>query len=183
MKKILLPFKFYKRRDAKKHPMRNAVGICLICICTGCAAGTAVMNRSNGVETADLYCVDRDLYKLIPYRVELDSRSAQDSADQVIDKLIYGMKYEKIAHIIPEIKNGVTVDIRDNTAYVNFSAEMIEKHPSDIDSEYLTVYSIVNSLASIDGVDGVRFTMDGREQADFKGYLDMREMFVPNYDV
>jgi len=27
----------------------------------------------------------------------------------------------------------------------------------------------------------VRFTIDGKRQKDFKGYIDMRETFIPDY--
>ena len=47
----------------------------------------------------------------------------------------------------------------------------------------LMVYSIVNSLTEIDGIVNVRFTIDGRVQKDFVGYLDMRETFIPDYFV
>ncbi len=164
--------------------MRKFIALILIFLfCTGCAADSTVMKNQNGTETVQLYCVDSDLYKLIPYDMVLDGLSAQESAERIVDELVYGMRYEKIRHIIPEVKNGVTVRVEGDTAYVNFSKEMVDKHPADIDSEMLTVYSIVNSLASLDAVTAVKFTIDGKVQKDFKGFLDMRETFLPDYMV
>ncbi len=150
-------------------------------LCTSCAVGSSVMGRQKNVETVQLYCIDSELYKLIPYDVEIEAINAQDAAEQIIDKLINGMQYEKIRHIIPSVKNGVTVRVEGDTAFVNFSDEMVKNHPDDIDSEYLSVYSIVNSLASLDAVIAVRFTIDGEEKEKFKGFLDMRETFLPDY--
>ena len=49
------------------------------------------------------------------------------------------------------------------------------------DLEYLFVYQIVNSLTSIEGIDAVNFKIDGKIQKKFKGFVDMREVFVPDY--
>ena len=152
-------------------------------LCTSCAVGSSVMGRQKTVETVQLYCVDSDLYKLIPYDVEIEAASAQEAAEHIIDKLINGMQYEKIRHIIPAVENGVTVRIEGDTAFVNFSDEMVQMHPDDIDSEYLTVYSVVNSLASLEAVTAVRFTIGGEQREKFKGFLDMRETFLPDYMV
>lgn len=162
---------------------KNFIILLLLILCTGCAADSAVMKTNEGGETVKLYCVDSELYKLIPYEMTLEPMTAQKSAEKIVSELVFGMRSEKIRHIIPELKNGVTVRVDGDTAYVNFSGEMVEKHPSDVDSELLTVYSLVNSLASLDAVDAVKFTIDGEEKKDFKGFLDMRETFVPDYMV
>ena len=43
--------------------------------------------------------------------------------------------------------------------------------------------TIVNSLTSIDGIVKVKFTIDGKPQKNFKGFIDMREAFIPDYYV
>ena len=65
----------------------------------------------------------------------------------------------------------------DRIAYVDIKQELADKHPEGRDLELLTVYSIVNSLTGLDGIVNVRFTIDGKRQKDFKGYIDMRETF------
>ena len=47
----------------------------------------------------------------------------------------------------------------------------------------LIVYQIVNSLTSIDGIDNVRFTVDGKVKKEYAGFIDMRETFIPDYFV
>ena len=71
--------------------------------------------------------------------------------------------------------------VLDRIAYVDIKQELVDKHPDGRDLELLTVYSIVNSLTGLDGVVNVRFTIDGKRQKDFKGYIDMRETFIPDY--
>lgn len=164
--------------------MKKIIGIILVLFfCTSCTQDKSVFSRKNNIETAQIYCVDSDLYKLIPYDVDIESKNTQQAAQMVVDKLVYGMQYEKIRHTIPCVDKGVTVRVEGDTAYVNLSEEMVETHPNDMDSEYLTVYSIVNSLASLDGVTAIKFTIDGKEKKDFKGFLDMRETFLPDYMV
>ena len=82
---------------------------------------------------------------------------------------------------IPNVKHGIKVKVLDRIAYVDIKQELVDKHPDGRDLELLTVYSIVNSLTGLDGVVNVRFTIDGKRQKDFKGYIDMRETFIPDY--
>lgn len=164
--------------------MKKIIAIVLVMLlCTGCARDKSVFGRKNNVETVQMYCVDSDLYKLIPYNVDIEAKNPQQAAQKVVDTLVFGMRYEKIRHIIPEIKDGVTVTVKGDTAYVDLSEELVRAHPDDMDSEYLTVYSIVNSLSSLDAIVAVKFTVGGEEREKFKGFLDMRETFLPDYMV
>ena len=69
------------------------------------------------------------------------------------------------------------------TAYVNIKEKMISSHPDGRELELLTVYQIVNSLTSIEGIENVRFSINGRVQKNFMGYLDMREIFTSDLTV
>jgi hypothetical protein len=75
----------------------------------------------------------------------------------------------------------MTVKVKDKIAYVDIKKDVVNEHPDGRDLEMLTVYSIVNSLTGIDGIVNVRFTIDGKIEKKFKGYLDMRETFIPDY--
>lgn len=140
-----------------------------------------VMAQNKSVE---LYFVDSEMLRLIPSTVYIDNKSIEKTAKLVVSELIKGRDGNpKILRTIPNIKNGITVDVKNDTAYVNLSKQFIEQHTDNSVHEILTVYSIVNSLASVEGITKVKFTIDGKVCETFKGHIDMRETFVPDYTV
>lgn len=141
--------------------------------------------QANAVnETAELYFVDSELMMLIPSTYYLPAVSRDKAAKKVINELVNGRDdNDKIMRIMPKIKNGITVKVKNDTAYVDLSNEFVQAHTDNAHKEILTIYSIVDSLTSIDGIQKVRFTIGGKEQANFKGNVDMREVFLPDYTV
>ncbi len=137
--------------------------------------------RANTIQTK-IYFVDAEMLRLIPIEVTIPDMPAEKTAQRVLNELIEGRDdNDKIRRLIPKIKHCMTVRVERGIAYVNLSGDMAEKIPDGRDLELLTVYSIVNSLTEIDGIVNVRFTIDGKPQKEFKGWLDMRETFIPDY--
>lgn len=148
------------------------------------AFGVSVYARGARVNTieARLYFVDAEMLRLVPVTMSIPEGKTQRMAQRVCDELVKGRdENPKIRRVIPKVKKGLTVKVKDSCAYVNISRELAENHPDGRDLEILSVYQIVNSLAALDGVVTVRFTVDGEVTHDFMGYLDMRETFVPDY--
>lgn len=129
-----------------------------------------------------LYYTDAQVLKLIPIRTTIPALSTKDQAKLVVKKLIDGDDENlKIKRTIPKIQGCMTVEVNGTTAYVDIKPEMVLSHSEGRDIELLTVYSIVNSLTGIEGINTVKFTIDGKIQKDFIGYIDMRETFIPDY--
>lgn len=148
--------------------------------------GIATVSRGTSVqtETVKLYFVDAEMLRLIPVKTAIPKLTPEKMARRVIDELIEGRDDNpKIKRLIPKDKRCMTVKVKNKIAYVNIKSEMIEKVPDGRDLEVLTIYSVVNSLTGIDGIVNVRFTIDGRREREFKGYIDMRETFIPDYFV
>ncbi len=141
----------------------------------------SIPNSPENVKTR-LFFVDSDMLRLLPSDVYIPKASIEKQAQTVLDELIKGRDYNhKIRRTIPDIKNCMSVTVKNNCAYVNISKAMVDHHPEGRQAELLTIYSIVNSLAQIDGIVTVRFTIEGKTQKDFMGFLDMRETFIPDY--
>ena len=148
------------------------------------AFGAVVAARGMKVQTEEvkLYFVDAEMMRLIPISTTIPKTNTQKMAQYVVDELIEGRDDNpKIRRIIPKEKRCMTVKVKDKIAYVDIKNSMVEAQPDGRDLEMLTVYSVVNSLTDLDGIVNVRFTIDGKTQKDFKGYLDMRETFIPDY--
>lgn len=75
------------------------------------------------------------------------------------------------------------VSQKDHHATVNISKKPGLGRIDDLTAEYLTIYSVVNSLTSSGDIITVDFTVGGKKQKDFYGYIDMRETFIPDYDI
>lgn len=126
-----------------------------------------------------LYFADADFMRLVPENISIRKTDVQNEARTVINELIKGRDQNpKIRRLIPGIKNCMTVKTQDGVAYVNITRKMAQAHPDGREAERLTVYQVVNSLTSIDGIDYVRFTVNGTVQKNFMGFLDMREPFT-----
>lgn len=150
----------------------------------GIAAGsqTGIETAKTGNPDVELYFVDSSMLRLIPETYRVGNVSRQKAAETVITELIAGRDHNtKILRLIPNIRRGMTVKVHNNTATVNLTKKFVEQHSDSRTHELLTVYSIVNSLTSVDGIENVKFTIDGKSQKDFKGFIDMRETFIPDY--
>lgn len=61
------------------------------------------------------------------------------------------------------------VSINAGIATVDFTKDLITKHPGGKTAEQLTIFSIVNSLTELKEVQKVKFTINGKPQKEFKG--------------
>ena len=66
-----------------------------------------------------------------------------------------------------------------DTAVVDFSDAVREKHPGGCRSEQLTIFSVVNSLVlNMDGIERVRILIDGRETDTLAGHIDLHPAYA-----
>jgi len=69
----------------------------------------------------------------------------------------------------------------DGTAYVDLTATLSDAHPGGIQSEQMTIFSIVNSLIlNIPEINAVKILIDGRESMTLAGHIDLRFPFKAN---
>ena len=144
--------------------------------------GTGNAENKNELSVTDVYYVDSDMLRLVSVSTPCDGNTPQKQAEEVIDKLILGKDHnKKIKRMIPDTEGCITVKVMGNTAYVDIKGK--ENFPDGRIAEELVVYQIVNSLTSIDGIVKVKFTFEGKTEKEFKGFIDMRETFIPDYYV
>lgn len=164
--------------------MRKMTILIVLLVLFGVAVSskTSMQTAKTGNPNAELYFVDSGMLRLVKEEYKVGHISRQKAAEKVIKELIRGRDgNEKILRLIPDIKKGMTVKVKNNTATVNLTKEFIESHSDERQHEILTVFAIVNSLTSIDGIDNVKFTIEGKPEKRFKGFIDMRETFIPDY--
>lgn len=159
----------------------------LFCLClTACvffsAKGRQAVTTND--TTYQIYFVDRKLHKLIPTAFETKSQSSKKIAREIIESIIDGRDYNpEILRIIPNMENLITIHVKKDCAYIDISGELRGKITKNKENERLFIYQLVNSVTSIPEISFVQFTIDEKKQKDFLGFLDMREIFKPDYDI
>ena len=129
-----------------------------------------------------LYFADeKGSFLLAEKRMLLQNEDTAEMGRAIIEDLIKGPR-GKLVRTIPEgtSLNAIYVS-HDGTAFVDFSDALRENHPGGSQTELLTVYSIVNSLAlNIPQVNSVKILIEGRETMTLAGHIDLRSPFKAN---
>lgn len=85
----------------------------------------------------------------------------------VVSELIKGPVSTELYKTIPEETKIKSVETKDGVCFVNLSSEFVTKHTGGSAGETFTVYSIVNSLTEIPGVNKVQFLIDGEKRNSY----------------
>jgi hypothetical protein len=147
-----------------------------------------VLNEEDAGKLSDktpikLYFANEDNTKLKMEIRYIDSAEAQKStshlASLIINELIKGPSDESsFKRTIPaEAKLRTPVSISDKVATVDMSKEFKTKHPGGKNAEKMTIYSIVNSLTELEGIEKVKFTIAGKEQKEYMGNFKFDALF------
>ncbi len=100
---------------------------------------------------------------------------------KIINSLIKGPDNDLLPAVPKETVLNALYITDDKTAYVDLSDTIYKKYPCGVQSEYLTVYSIVNSLIlNICGIESVKILIMGKEQKTLAGHIDIRFPFKAN---
>jgi spore germination protein GerM len=123
-----------------------------------------------------LYFADKDNSFLIAEeRTVSPSNDPAEFGKTIIEALIKG-PLEGLMRTIPV---GTTLSAfyvtEDGVAYIDLTEEVKERHPGGIQTELITIYSIVNSLTlNIPEIDAVKILIGGHESMTLAGHIDLR---------
>ncbi len=90
----------------------------------------------------------------------------------VLEALLEGPQDEGLAAILPEGLEVRSVRVENGVCYADLSAVLLESVPDSREEQELVVYSIVNTLCSLDTVDGVELQVEG-EALESYGQLEL----------
>jgi hypothetical protein len=145
--------------------------------------GEAEASKLTDKTPVRLYFANEDNTKLkleIRYVDNPDAKkNLSNLASIVIRELIKGPSDEKtFKRTVPEeAKLNSPVSISGKVATVDMSKEFKTKHPGGKDAEKMTIYSIVNSLTELEGIEKVIFKIDGKSQKEFMGNFKFDGVF------
>lgn len=131
---------------------------------------------------AHLYFADKDnIFLISEERTLSHTEDPTNFSRKIIEALINGPS-EGLARTIPVDTSLRALYITETgICYVDLSAEVKEKHPGGVQSELLTLYSIVNSLVlNIPDIQVVKILIDGQETMTLAGHIDLQEPVKAN---
>ena len=153
-------------------------GLIIVLVVVLCGS---IIKRDIKDVSAQVYYIDNSMLRLIPIDVNLGKVTKGKAAKMITEKLMTDSGNKKILKLIPDEKGCIDVEVKDSTAIVNLKKTLAKNKPENRTHGLLMVYSIVNSLTSIDGIDTVKFLVEGKEEKNYISGLDMREVFIPDY--
>jgi hypothetical protein len=109
------------------------------------------------------------------------AQSEDDRVRQVLLALVEG-SHQGLSHVLPASTVVRAVFLTsEGTAYVDFSKDILNSPSPGIESECLSVYSMVDSItANIPSVKRVKILVQGQEVETLEGHADLTEAIVPD---
>ena len=111
-------------------------------------------------------------------------KSPEDSeffARDIIEALIKGPQ-QGLARTLPAATNVRAIFITpEGICFVDLTSSIAEGHPGGIHSEWLTIYSIVNSLVlNVPKIKAVKILINGNESGTLAGHIDLQTPIKAN---
>lgn len=136
------------------------------------------------MRTVKLMFLDEDRTVFIPEEREIiaDETSPSVEARQIVAELIKGSREGLLSAVPPETKLIQVYITKAGTAYVDFSREFSERHPSGTSAEMETIYAVVDSLAyNLTSVKNVCLLIDGEERETLAGHIAINRPIPPDF--
>ena len=132
--------------------------------------------------TAHLYFSDKEnTFLRAENRVLPPSNDAATLGNLIVDALIKGPQEGFMQTVPPGTTRRALYITGDGTAYVDFTENIRENHPGGVQSELMTIFSIVNSLVlNIPEIRTVKILIGGGEAMTLAGHIDLRFPFKAN---
>lgn len=142
----------------------------------------ALQVEAGAPQSVTLYFPSFNAGRLVPETRQIALANEDvDRIRQVLLALIEGSHQGSNAPLPPTSTiRGVFLTPK-GTAYLDFSKDLLQNFPSGIESETLSIYSIVSSItANVPAVKKVRILVQGQEMESLDGHADLSEAYVPD---
>lgn len=131
-------------------------------------------------EAVTLYYADEQSDRLVEENRSL-ALEGREPAVTVLEELIEGPDLPAHGRTIPADVKVLGVQIKDGIAIADFSEELRSSHWGGSTGEIITVYSIVNTLAELPGVEQVQILIEGEKVDTLVGHLELMEPLSPDW--
>ena len=129
-----------------------------------------------------LYFADKSSDKLIAEQRKVKVNDTVALEQYVVEELIKGTQSSKARNVIAPDTVLISAQTTDDTCFVNFKSSFVEKNTGNLANEELVIYSVVNSLCQLKGVNYVQFLIDGKKTEQF-GSIAISEPLLKNQKI
>lgn len=135
------------------------------------------INKELNTETVTLYFPDKEAMYLVSE--QRDIIKDEPIAFGIVMELMKGPESSELTPpALPKEAKLLSVEVKGDTAYVDFSKELKENHIGGSTGEIMTIYPIVNSLTELPEIDKVEFLIEGEKEKSLAGHLTFDEPFT-----
>lgn len=99
----------------------------------------------------------------------------------VVEELMKGPQFEGRFPTLPADLKLLNVSVNENVCYINFDAAFLNSTLAV--SEYIPIYSIVNTVCEISSVNKVQITVNGSQDVKFRDVVDLTTQFERNLEM
>ena len=99
----------------------------------------------------------------------------------VVEQLIKGTSEAGCYQSIPSSTKLLSISVVDKICYVNFSQEFVNDMVNARSN--IAIYSVVNSLAGLDGIDGVKIMVKGNSNLMYRDVISLDTVFYMNNEL
>ncbi len=136
-------------------------------------------------QEVNLYFSDDQAMYLVAEKRSLPTEGADQKqlAAAVVNELIAGPKQAKLHATMPQGSKLLSLEIAGGLATVNLNQDFQSKHSGGSTGEIMTIYSLVNSLTDLQGIQQVQLLVEGQKLETLKGHLEISQPLTRNPDI
>ena len=133
-----------------------------------------------GEREVNIYFATEDAMYLDP---EIRTLPGEDLYREAIEEVIAGPESDDLRATVSEATELIDYSYEDGLIILNFNENIRVDHPGGSTGERLTIYSIVNTMTALPGIDQVSFKIDGEELESLIGHLDLTIPYSYSEDI
>lgn len=99
----------------------------------------------------------------------------------VVERIINGPEEKGYYQTVPSSTKLLSISVIDKICYVNLSSEFASDMVNA--KSNVTLYSLVNSLTGLDGIDGVRILVNGNSKLMYRDVISLDSIFYMNNEI
>ncbi|MGE5417965.1 MAG: GerMN domain-containing protein [Acidobacteriota bacterium] len=133
-------------------------------------------------QTVALYFSNKQADKLV-HETRKITAPADEMPTALVKELIRGPVISGGVQTIPSKTKLRALRVTNRIAYTDFSKEISTQLQGGSAGERMTVYSVVDSLARLGGIDKVQFLIEGKKVDSLAGHMDLTKPIAPDYSL
>lgn len=195
-----MPKPYHQSHRAQQRPWRNRLILfgCLVALvfCAGLVVGYLKTRTAPQVEPVVVDSLSQATRDVLLYFASIDGQTLvaetrkisecqrdEDCLSDVVQALIDGPQ----SGLEPILSSQVVLrgmNIDGSLVSIDFSQEMVSSHPGGTQSELLTIYGLVDTLAvNFPHLRQVQFLVEGTPVTTLKGHIDLRQPINPDFSL